>query len=139
MAETTRADQADGADPEPGADGRSGGEQAGAAERGAKAPGDRRARRLARQITGFAGGHGGSAEGQLAHIARGSVRIALVGADGAWGNLVAPSRELAERAAELAGITLRDSFDGDLAAKVRTGPYEWARMAGLQLGGRAGG
>ncbi|MEV5771773.1 hypothetical protein AB0L49_11035 [Streptomyces antimycoticus] len=96
---------------------------------------EKRAERLARQITAFATGHGGSAEGQIAHIGRGSVRIALVGADGEWGVLVAPSQESARRAAEIAGLTLQDAFDGELAAKVRTGPYEWARMAGSQLGG----
>ncbi|MGA6153257.1 hypothetical protein ACPEIC_07965 [Stenotrophomonas sp. NPDC087984] len=96
---------------------------------------EKRAERLARQITAFAIGHGGSAEGQIAHIGRGSVRIALVGADGEWGVLVAPSQESARRAAEIAGLSLQDAFDGELAAKVRTGPYEWARMAGIQLGG----
>ncbi|GAA2320369.1 hypothetical protein [Streptomyces violaceusniger] len=96
--------------------------------------GEKRAERLARQITAFAGSHGG-AEGQLAHIGRGAVRIALVGADGEWGVLVAPSQDGARRAAEIAGLTLRDDFDGELAAKVRTGPYEWTRMAGIQLGG----
>ncbi|WP_435858909.1 hypothetical protein [Streptomyces varsoviensis] len=95
------------------------------------------AKRLAKQMKAFAGHHGGSAEGQLAHIGRGVTRVALVGADGAWGNLVAPSYESARNAAELAGIGLQDDFDGDLAAKVRTGPYEWSRMAGLQIGGSA--
>ncbi|AGP58737.1 hypothetical protein [Streptomyces rapamycinicus] len=95
---------------------------------------EKRAERLARQITAFAGSHGG-AEGQLAHIGRGTVRIALVGADGEWGVLVAPSQDSARRAAEIAGLTLQDDFGGELAAKVRTGPYEWTRMAGIQLGG----
>ncbi|MEU9501053.1 MULTISPECIES: hypothetical protein [unclassified Streptomyces] len=97
----------------------------------------KRAARLARQIRAFADSHGGSAEGQLAHIARGSVRIALVGANGEWGNLVARTYDEAKDAATRAGLTLHDDFDGDLAAKVRTGRYEWSRMAGLQLGGPA--
>ncbi|MDN3055550.1 hypothetical protein PH213_13575 [Streptomyces sp. SRF1] len=96
---------------------------------------EKRAGRLAHQITAFATSHGG-AEGQIAHIGRGTVRIALVGADGEWGVLVA-SAESARHAAGLAGLTLHDDFDGDLAAKVRTGPYEWTRMAGIQLGGTA--
>lgn len=96
---------------------------------------ERHAAKLARQIVDFARDHGGSAEGQLAHIARGSVRIALVGANGEWGNLVAPSYESARRAVELSGLTVHDDFGGELAAKVRTGPYEWSRMAGMQLGG----
>ncbi|MEU1823965.1 MULTISPECIES: hypothetical protein [Streptomyces] len=96
---------------------------------------NKRAAKLAKQITAFAKSHGGSAEGQLAHIARGSTRIALVGANGEWGNLVARDMETAREAARLAGITLHDDFDGELAAKVRTGPYEWSRMAGIQIGG----
>ncbi|XUZ91859.1 hypothetical protein ABVG11_28465 [Streptomyces sp. HD1123-B1] len=98
---------------------------------------EKRAKRLAHQITAFAASHGGSAEGQLAHIGRGTTRIALVGANGEWGVLVAPSHETARRAAELAGLTLEDEFDGEMAAKVRTGPYEWTRMAGMQIGGPA--
>ncbi|MGY0062729.1 hypothetical protein ACWY4P_40390 [Streptomyces sp. LZ34] len=100
---------------------------------------EKRVKRLAHQMTAFAQTHGGSAEGQLAHIGRGTVRVALVGANGDWGTLVAPSHETARRAAESAGITLHDDFDGALAAKVRTGPYEWTRMAGIQLGGPSNG
>lgn len=100
---------------------------------------NKQAAKLAKQITAFAQSHGGSAEGQLAHIARGTTRIALVGANGEWGNLVARSHETAKQAAELAGITLHDDFDGEMAAKVRTGPYEWSRMAGIQVGGPGNG
>ncbi len=98
---------------------------------------DKRTTRLAQQIRAFARSHGGTAEGQLAHIGRGRTRIALVGANGEWGNLVADSFDSAKEAAAKAGITLQDDFDGELAAKVRTGPYEWSRMAGIQVGGPA--
>ncbi|GAA5610397.1 hypothetical protein CP981_09550 [Streptomyces platensis] len=97
----------------------------------------RRTASLTKQIRAFADSHGGSAEGQLAHIGRGRVRIALVGANGEWGNLVADSFDSAKEAATASGITLQDDFDGDLAAKVRTGRYEWSRMAGIQVGGPA--
>ncbi|MEW2549826.1 hypothetical protein AB0910_29355 [Streptomyces sp. NPDC047002] len=83
----------------------------------------------------FGARHGG-AEGQLAYLGRRGTRIVLVGADGGWGDLVAPSDEVARSAAEQAGLALRESFEGELAAKVVTGPYEWRRMAGIQLGGR---
>lgn len=96
-----------------------------------------RAARIAREITGFAGRHGGSAEAQIAYLGHSGARIVLVGADGGWGDLVAPSVETAKEAAERAGITVRDSFDGEMAARVSTGPYEWRRMAGIQLGGGA--
>ncbi|GAA2344081.1 hypothetical protein [Streptomyces cuspidosporus] len=130
MADTTQTDPEDRAGKAAPAETASGGTASGTDKKADKA-----AKRLARQMTAFAQRHGGSAEGQLAHIGRGTVRVALVGAGGDWGTLVAPSYETARRAAEAAGITLREDFDGELAAKVRTGPYEWTRMAGIQLGG----
>lgn len=99
----------------------------------------RRVRRLTHQIRSFALTHGGGAEGHLAHVGRGAVRLALVGVDGAWGTLVAPSAQTARQAAAAAELPLRDEFGGDLAARVRTGPYEWSRMAGIQLGGPGNG
>ncbi|MEU8688772.1 hypothetical protein [Streptomyces sp. NPDC048665] len=95
---------------------------------------ERKVSRLAHQISAFAKAHGG-AEGQVAHIGERGARIVLVGEDGGWGDLVAPSTEIAEKAVEKAGITVHESFDGEFAAKVKTGPYEWKRMAGIQIGG----
>ncbi|MEU0803919.1 hypothetical protein [Streptomyces sp. NPDC005970] len=123
MADSTQTEP----EPEPEPEGRAG--------KAASAKAEKQVKRLAHQMTAFARDHGGSAEGQLAHIGRGTVRVALVGANGDWGTLVAPSHDTARRAAESAGITLHDDFAGELAAKVRTGPYEWTRMAGIQLGG----
>ncbi|GGT65807.1 MULTISPECIES: hypothetical protein [Streptomyces] len=99
---------------------------------------ERKAAKLAKQIQAFSKKHGG-AEGQLAYIGQMGTRIVLVGEDGGWGDLVAPSFPVAQQAAEKAGLTLHDEFDGDFAAKVRTGPYEWTRMAGIQLGGPSNG
>ncbi|MFF2384010.1 hypothetical protein [Streptomyces sp. NPDC058108] len=95
---------------------------------------ERKAARLARQIRAFADAHGG-AEGQVAYIGERGARIVLVGEEGAWGDLVAPSYAIAEEAVKNAGITVHQEFDGEFAAKVRTGPYEWKRMAGIQVGG----
>ncbi|AGS68830.1 hypothetical protein [Streptomyces collinus] len=95
---------------------------------------ERTAAKLARQITAFAKAHGG-AEGQVAHIGERGARIVLVGEDGGWGDLVAPDTTTAEQAVAKAGITVHESFDGEFAAKVATGPYEWKRMAGIQVGG----
>ncbi|MGC5535215.1 hypothetical protein [Streptomyces sp. SR-10] len=95
---------------------------------------ERRAARLAHQIGAFAKKHGG-AEGQLAYIGQAGARIVLVGEDGAWGDLVAPTYAVAENAAAKSGITMHEEFDGEFALKVRTGPYEWSRMAGMQIGG----
>ncbi|MBT2450074.1 hypothetical protein J7F03_23965 [Streptomyces sp. ISL-43] len=97
---------------------------------------DRKAARLAKQIGAFAKQHGG-AEGQLAHMGQAGTRIVLVGTDGGWGDLVAPTYGTARLAAEKAGLTLHEEFDGEFAARVKTGPYEWTRMAGMQLGGTA--
>ncbi|MGP4042929.1 hypothetical protein [Streptomyces sp. 2A115] len=95
---------------------------------------ERRVARLAKQISSFAQAHGG-AEGQIAYIGQKGARIVLVGEDGGWGDLMAPTHAIAEQAVREAGITVHETFDGDFAAKVKTGPYEWTRMAGIQLGG----
>ncbi|WP_336322250.1 hypothetical protein [Streptomyces lavendofoliae] len=100
----------------------------------ARARAERTASKLAKRIETFSKEHGG-AEGQLSYIGQTGTRIVLVGEDGGWGDIVAPSHEVARIAAEKADLTLHESFDGDFAAKVRTGPYEWSRMAGIQVGG----
>ncbi|WP_030420028.1 hypothetical protein VM636_23215 [Streptomyces sp. SCSIO 75703] len=94
----------------------------------------RQVARLARWIDTFAKAHGG-AEGQVSYVGERGARIVLVGADGTWGDLMAPSYESARRAVAKSGITVHDAFDGEFAARVKTGPYEWSRMAGLQVGG----
>lgn len=96
---------------------------------------ERRAKRIAKHITAFAAQHGGSADGVVEYVGRTATRIVLVGADGAWGDQVAPTYAVGRRAAELAGLTLHDSFEGELGLRVKTGPYEWKRMAGIQIGG----
>ncbi|MDX3240175.1 hypothetical protein PV392_31705 [Streptomyces sp. ME03-5709C] len=108
-----------------------------AADRRSAARAERRAARLAQQITAFARSHGGGAEGQIAYIGEAGARIVLVGENGEWGDLVAPTYDIARSAVERSGITVHASFDGDFAAKVRTGRYEWSRMAGIQIGGPA--
>ncbi|MFF4831035.1 hypothetical protein [Streptomyces sp. NPDC001315] len=106
------------------------------AKQAAKA--ERTAAKLAKRISSFAKEHGG-AEGHVAYIGERGARIVLVGEDGGWGDLVAPSHAVAEKAVEKSGITVHEAFDGEFAAKVKTGPYEWNRMAGIQVGGPANG
>ncbi|MET9615922.1 hypothetical protein [Kitasatospora indigofera] len=96
---------------------------------------ERRAKRIAKHLTNFAAQHGGSAEGVVEYVGRTATRIVVVGADGAWGDQVAPTYAVGVRAAELAGLTVHDSFEGELGLRVKTGAYEWKRMAGIQLGG----
>ncbi len=95
-----------------------------------------RAKRLAREIRGFAKKHGG-ADAVVEHLGQRGARIVLVGKDGAWGDLVAPACATAQAAAETAEVPVHGEFGGELAARLRTGPYEWTRMAGIQVGGRA--
>ncbi|MER6981573.1 hypothetical protein [Streptomyces carpinensis] len=95
---------------------------------------ERTATRLAQRIGSFSRAHGG-AEGQIAYIGQRGARIVLVGEDGTWGDIVAPTNAIAQQAVEKSGITVHEAFDGEFAAKVETGPYEWSRMAGIQLGG----
>ncbi|MEV7339855.1 hypothetical protein [Streptomyces sp. NPDC093544] len=99
---------------------------------------ERKAAKFAKQISAFAKEHGG-AEGHVEYIGQRGARIVLVGADGGWGDVVAPTYAIAEQAVKTAGITVHEEFDGEFAAKVKTGPYEWKRMAGIQLGGSSNG
>ncbi|KIQ64468.1 hypothetical protein [Kitasatospora griseola] len=94
---------------------------------------ERRAKRIAKHLSSFAAQHGGHADGVVEYVGRTATRIVVVGADGAWGDQVAPSYAVGRRAAELAGLTLHDDFEGELGLKVKTGPYEWKRMAGIQI------
>ncbi|MFD5322261.1 hypothetical protein [Streptomyces sp. NPDC127098] len=93
----------------------------------------RQARAATRTVRRFAASHGG-AGGQIAYLGARGYRLVLVGADGEWGDVVAASRETLEEAARAAGVEVRESLDGELAARLRTGPREWRRMAGIQLG-----
>lgn len=135
MAETEQGDQAgkpDRAD-EPGQADEPRGSRTDKAQARREARDARKVARLAKEIRAFAAKHGG-AEGHLAYLGQEGTRIVLVGEDGGWGDLVAPTHAAALSAAESAELTLHESFDGELAAKVSTGPYEWKRMAGIQLG-----
>ncbi|WP_037607318.1 hypothetical protein [Streptacidiphilus rugosus] len=95
---------------------------------------EKRAARIAKNVKAFAAAHGGSADGVVEYVGTLATRIALVGADGAWGDQVAPSYAVAERAVELSGVNRAENFEGELGLRVKTGAYEWRRMAGIQLG-----
>jgi hypothetical protein len=71
--------------------------------------------------------------GAVEHIARGATRLVLVGRDGALGDVVVSSPERAVAAAALAGLAVVGADERELADRMRTGPYLWRRMAGLQL------
>ncbi len=91
----------------------------------------------ARRLSGFAAAHG--AEGaQVAReaLGRGLVRLVVVGADGRWGDATLRGERRAAQAVGLSGLAPVPPDDRALSARLRTGPYDWRRMAGLQLGGR---
>ncbi|UED83559.1 hypothetical protein [Streptomyces profundus] len=96
---------------------------------------ERRVARVTKRLRAFTAEHGADTEGQISYLGERGHRLVLVGRDGAFGDQVAPRREILVEAAERAGVTLRESFDGEMAARVRIGPNEWSRMAGSQLGG----
>jgi hypothetical protein len=102
-------------------------------------PGDRRTVRAARQVLGFGHRHavpGHSAMSAVVEpIGQGRVRLVLVASDGTLGDLVVSDEATARAAAALAGADVEDAFSRELGARIRTGPYEWVRMAGSQLGG----
>ncbi|OIV38966.1 hypothetical protein BIV57_03150 [Mangrovactinospora gilvigrisea] len=97
----------------------------------------RRVRKLTASVRGFVASGGGAegARGAVEHVGRDVHRIVLVGADGRWGDLVAASRGEAEAALREAGVEVVESLDGEVANRMRSGSYEWNRMAGLQLRG----
>jgi hypothetical protein len=101
---------------------------------------DRTTVRLARWARAFGDRHAragdSTLDGILEHVGRGAHRLVLVAGDGRYGDLVAPDRARAELAARLAGVTVHEQLPREVVARIRTGPYEWQRMAGLQLGGR---
>lgn len=98
------------------------------------APLDRGIVLAARRARRFAVAHGlhGSALA-VEHVGRGLVRLVVVGADGAFGDVVVRGTERAEAAAALSGLPRVDLRERDVAGRIRTGRSEWLRMAGQQL------
>jgi hypothetical protein len=85
---------------------------------------------LAHRIADFAHRHGG-ADAVVQHVGRGSAEVVLVGADGAWGNLVGDADVPAAReACALAGATLHTAWPSGLGNRIRTGEEEWIAMGG---------
>lgn len=92
----------------------------------------------ARRVRAFGARHAVDGDAAVAcaleHVGRGAVRLVLVARDGTLGDLVL-REEHAARAAELAGADVGEATSRELARRIRTGPYEWVRAAGSQLGG----
>jgi hypothetical protein len=109
------------------------------APRAEPGPNDRRTVRTARQVVGFGRRHAvagdSTASAVIEPLGQNQVRLVLVAPDGTLGDLVVSDEATARAAAELAGAGVQDGFSRELGARIRTGPYEWVRMAGSQLGG----
>jgi hypothetical protein len=82
-----------------------------------------------RALRRFAAAHGGSAGAVVEHLGERGARVVVVGVDGAWGDQVVPSVEEGRLACEAAGLAVQDGWDRELSGAVRTGGYEWGRMA----------
>jgi hypothetical protein len=85
---------------------------------------------LVSTLKSFASAHGGSATAVVEYVGRGRARIVLVGADGMWGDEVVGDVDTARAAAEAAGLTVKDSWDRELTAAIRTDDAHRLRMAG---------
>jgi hypothetical protein len=85
---------------------------------------------LVSTLKSFAAAHGGSATAVIEYVGRERVRVVVVGADGVWGDEVVPSVEIGKAAAEAAGLTVKDAWDRELTAAVKTTDKDRLRMAG---------
>jgi hypothetical protein len=84
---------------------------------------------LAHEVLAFSRAHGG-ADSVVQHLGRGAAEVVLVGADGAWGSLVAGDVATARTACALAGTTVHERWPSGLGARVRTGEDQWREMGG---------
>jgi hypothetical protein len=85
---------------------------------------------LVSALKSFAAAHGGGGTAVVEYVGRDRVRVVVVGADGVWGDEVVPSVETGKAAAEAAGLTVKDAWDRELTAAVRTTQEDRLRMAG---------
>jgi hypothetical protein len=91
---------------------------------------------LVSALKSFAAAHGGGGTAVVEYVGRGRSRIVVVGADGIWGDEVVPDIGTGKAAAEAAGLTVKDSWDRELTAAVRTTQEDRIRMGGARA--RAG-
>lgn len=92
----------------------------------------------ARRLAAFSARHRSGGEPALAavhHLGADRHRIVVVGSDGAHGDAVVTGSRRAEQVTALAGLERREPDDRAIGARMRTGPYEWGRMAASGLRG----
>ncbi|NUT38334.1 MAG: hypothetical protein HOV79_35260 [Hamadaea sp.] len=93
-----------------------------------ESPADSQTASLVSGIKGFAGEHGG-ATAVIEFLGRRGARIVLVGTDGGWGDLVAPSTDVARAACEQAGVSVENGWERELVELMRPSNDLWRSMA----------
>lgn len=84
----------------------------------------------AKRLKKFATAHGGASTTHVEYVSSNATRVVIVGTDGRWGDQVLASEADATQAAAEAGLSLSDEWDRESTGSLRTGPAEWAKMAG---------
>ncbi|WP_155374610.1 hypothetical protein [Catellatospora vulcania] len=79
-------------------------------------------------LRAFASEHGG-AKAVVEYVGRRGSRIVLVGNDGAWGDRMAASTDIARAACEKAGITVENEWERELIELMRPTNDLWRSMS----------
>ncbi|WP_027347018.1 hypothetical protein [Hamadaea tsunoensis] len=79
-------------------------------------------------IKEFAAAHGG-ATAVIEYVGRRGARIVLVGTDGGWGDLVAPTTQVARAACEQAGVEVENGWERELVELMRPSNDLWRSMS----------
>jgi hypothetical protein len=80
-------------------------------------------------LAAFAARHGG-ATAVIEHTGRRGIRLALVGADGTWGDLMAADEASAVAACQSAKVAVAPGWARELADSLHTNSADWRRMGG---------
>ena len=83
-------------------------------------------------LKSFAAGHSG-ATAVIEYVGRRGARIVLVGEDGEWADLFAPSTEMARAACERAGVALQNEWERELIELMRPSNDLWRSMGRRSL------
>jgi hypothetical protein len=82
------------------------------------------------ELRDFVAAHGGKGVAVVNYLGRVGARIVVVADDGAFGDAVATSVEIAGQICEQAGIPVADGWNRELSATISPSPEDRERMAG---------
>ncbi len=82
------------------------------------------------ELRDFVAAHGGKGVAVINYLGRVGARIVVVADDGAFGDAVATSVEIAGEICEQAGIPVADGWNRELSATISPSPEDRERMAG---------